>query len=91
MHLDGCHFFAWVRETTDGGSELTWYERTGGDLYLHSDSDCDRCRELSGGAKPREHRANITLPEGPKEAFLAVLSALAEMEQSGVGVEGERP
>jgi hypothetical protein len=44
-HADFCHAFAWVYEDGDK-LRVRWGERTGSDLYLHSKSDCHRCREI---------------------------------------------
>jgi hypothetical protein len=44
-HADFCHAFAWVYENGDK-LRVRWGERTGSNLYLHSKSDCNRCREI---------------------------------------------
>jgi hypothetical protein len=75
MHLDGCHFFVWVAQ--DG--QLTFDERQGQDLYLHSMSDCPRCTALKRGATPLHERRKVELPEEPKSAFMSVLVAISDI------------
>ena len=81
MHLDGCHFFAWVFENANGDDEVTWYERTGDDLSFHIDlDDCDRCVALYNGAPARSGSMTVELPDDAKEAFVAVLESIAQLE-----------
>ena len=82
MHLDGCHFFAWVYENPLGDYEVTWYERSGDDLYLHqSEDDCERCVALMNGAHPRHASETVELPEDAKEAFFTVLATIAKLDE----------
>jgi hypothetical protein len=82
MHLDGCHFFAWVFENPDGDYELTWYERSGDDLAMHGDyHGCERCTALMNGRKPRKASQTIELPEDAKEAFFIVLCTIAQLDE----------
>ncbi len=85
MHLEGCHFFAWVFENPEGGQEVRFYERTGDDLSMHGDfDDCPRCTALYNGAHAREETQTIyDFPDGAKEAFVAVVTAIAEIEERG--------
>lgn len=81
MHLDGCHFFAWVFENPQGDSELTYYERSGDDLMYHMNPDeCERCATLYNGAASLEASTTIELPEDAKEAFIAVLTAIVRVD-----------
>jgi len=80
-HADFCHAFAWVYE--DGEQlRVRWGERTGSNLYLHSMSDCERCREL----RKNEHKARdgeFRMPKPPAEfssaeSFFHVLAEIAK-------------
>jgi hypothetical protein len=76
MHLDGCHFFVWVAE--DG--RLTFDERRGNDLAIHSRGDCTRCGDLRRGADPiREQRRVREMPEDAKGSLLAVMEAISDI------------
>lgn len=82
MHLDGCHFFAWVFENPAGDYEVTFYERTGDDLYMHADTDdCERCTALYNGATPRTASATVELPEEAQEAFFVVLAEIGKLDE----------
>ena len=56
MHMDGCHFFANSGQCECGAQVSTMHERD-----LRNDvwslewmsSDCDRCRQLRNGARPK--------------------------------------
>lgn len=88
MHLDGCHFFAWVYERPDGEYDLTWYERSADDLFMHANEDeCKRCTALMNGAKPRDASQTIDLPDDAKLAFFTVLAAVAELDAGSASTE----
>lgn len=87
MHLDACHFYAWVYRDYDGATVLTFAERDGDNLLLHGrygedgDEKCDRCDALRGGATPRYVEQKIaTLPEDAQESFLTVAGLLGEID-----------
>lgn len=84
-HADFCHAFAWVYE--DGEKlRVRWAERTGSDLYLHSKSDCDRCREI----RKDEHAARdgeFTM-EKPPEEFSSATSFFHVLAEIGKYVPG---
>jgi hypothetical protein len=89
MHLDGCHFFVWVSRDPDGQVVLSYYEREGQDLRLHGrfgdeDGICEDCHALKTGArKPYSHSKTLdAFPDDAKGAFLAVLTAVAEIEEA---------
>ncbi len=80
-HADFCHAAAWVYEEGDH-LRVTWFERTGSDLYLHSKTDCDRCREI----RKDEHLARdgeFAMEKPPEEfsstaSFFHVLAEIAK-------------
>ena len=91
MHLDGCHFFAWVYENPAGDYELTWYERTADDLMMHmDDGDCERCAQLYNGAPARRASETVELPDDAKEAFFTVLAAIARLDSPASAGSTER-
>jgi hypothetical protein len=80
-HADFCHAYAWVYED---GTELsvTWGERTGSDLYLHSRTECDRCRAIRADEHLARHGA-FTMDKPPsvfssRESFFHVLIEIAK-------------
>ena len=82
MHLDGCHFFAWVYDNGTGDHEVRWYERDGDDLYRHADrDDCERCRSLLDGSAARSAQTIVDLPEDAKGAFVAVVAAIGKLDK----------
>lgn len=84
-HADFCHAFAWVYEDGDK-LRVRWAERTGSDLYLHSKSDCDRCREI----RKDEHAARdgeFTM-EKPPEEFSSAASFFHVLAEIGQYVPG---
>lgn len=85
MHVDLCHAYCWVVRKPSGEIVLTFDEREDSDLALHgrfgaSDDGepCERCLALRDGAEPTHTTREIPeLPEDGKEAFAAVLTAIA--------------
>lgn len=80
-HADFCHAAAWVYEDGDA-LRVRWFERTGSDLYLHSNrSECDRCDELLRD-KHKAREGEFTMAKPPEnfssmESFAAVLVEIA--------------
>jgi hypothetical protein len=80
MHLDGCHFFVWVWKR-DGQTFVDYQEREGSDLAVHrlepDEESCQRCEQLSRGARVISERLEIPeLPEDPMESLAAVAAVL---------------
>jgi hypothetical protein len=82
MHIDGCHFFAWVYETPQGGHELTLYDRSGDDLAMHAnDGECERCTALLNGARPREQAVTLELSDDVQARFYEVLAEIGRLDE----------
>lgn len=96
MHLDGCHFFVWVRRDPSGDVVLSYHERVGTDLRYHArfggeDGRCEDCIALRDGRAPLSVSRRVDRwPDEAKASFLRVLEVVAEIEQIRAG-EGSRP
>lgn len=96
MHLDGCHFFVWVVRDPDGSIVLIYHERDGQGLRAHGrwgdkDGVCEDCVALRNGRKPYSHSKTLdAFPDDAQGAFVAVLTAIAEIEETRAGA-GSRP
>ena len=99
-HADFCHAFAWVYEDGDR-LRVRWSERTGSDLYLHSRSECERCREIRRDEhKARDGEFTMEKPSAEFSSHVSFFRVLAEIakyvpgllddDEIGAG-EGSRP
>jgi len=88
-HADFCHAYAWVYE--DGDKLLVkWGERDGTDLYLHRESECPRCCELSGNrAEGRHGEFHMEKPDAEFSSTVSFFVVLAEIAKWVPGLADE--